>query len=55
LDLRGSGGRLDLYNLYASPNIVAVIKSKRMILGGHVTRMGEMRNAYKISVGKPKD
>jgi hypothetical protein len=44
----------ELHNLYASPNIIRVIKSKRMKWAGHVERMGEMRNAYKISVGEPE-
>jgi hypothetical protein len=40
--------------LYASPNIIRVIKSRRMRWVGHVARMGEMRNVYKILVGKPE-
>jgi hypothetical protein len=39
-------------NLYASPNTIRVIKSKMMGLVWHVARMGEMRNAYKMFVGK---
>jgi hypothetical protein len=31
-----------------------MIKSRRMILSGHVARMGETRNAYRIMVGKPE-
>jgi hypothetical protein len=42
----------ELRNLYASPNIIRVIKSKRMRLVGHVARMGAMRNSYSISVRK---
>jgi hypothetical protein len=38
------------HNLYSSPNIIRVIKSRRMGWAGHVARMGEMRNAYKILV-----
>jgi len=41
-----------LHNLYASPNIIRAIKSGRMRSEGHVARMGEMRNAYKILVAK---
>jgi hypothetical protein len=41
-------------NLYASPNIIRVIKSKRMRWAGHVTRTVDMRNAYSILVGKPE-
>jgi hypothetical protein len=37
---------------YPSPNIIRVIKSRRMRWVGHVAHMGEMRNAYKILVGK---
>jgi hypothetical protein len=36
----------ELHNLYSSPNIIRMIKSKRMRLEGHVARMGEMSNAY---------
>jgi len=42
----------ELHILYASPNI-RVIKSRRTRWRGHVAFMGEMRNAYKVSVGKP--
>jgi hypothetical protein len=44
----------ELHDLYASPNIIMVIKSKRMRWTGHVAYMGEMRNAYIILVGKPE-
>jgi hypothetical protein len=40
--------------LYASPNIVKVIKSRRMRWAGHVAHIEEMRNIYNILVGKPK-
>jgi len=40
--------------LYTSPNITRVNKSKRMRLIGHVARMGEMRKAYIMLVGKPE-
>jgi hypothetical protein len=43
-----------LHNLYTSPIIVKVIKSRRMRWTGHIARMGEMRNAYKSLVGKPE-
>jgi hypothetical protein len=45
----------ELYNLYASPDIIRVIKSGRMCWEGHVARMGETRNTNKILVGKPED
>jgi hypothetical protein len=56
--LRGGGGwrRLhneELNNLYASPDIIRMTKSRGMRLVGHVTRVGEMRNIYKTLVGKP--
>jgi hypothetical protein len=44
----------ELQNLYFSPNIVKVIKSSRMILAGHVARMGEGRGIYRVLVGKPE-
>jgi len=40
--------------LYASPNTVRAIKSRRKGWAGHVARMDAMRNAYKILVGKPE-
>jgi hypothetical protein len=43
----------ELHNLYASPNIIRVIISRRMRWEENVARMGEMRNTYKILVGKP--
>jgi hypothetical protein len=36
----------ELHNLYSSPSIIRMIKSRRMRWAGHVTRMGEKRNAY---------
>jgi hypothetical protein len=44
----------ELHNLYSSANIIIMmIKSRRMTWAGHVALMGEMRNVYKILVGKP--
>jgi len=43
-----------LNDLYSSPNIVRVIKSRRMRRAGHVTRMGEERGVYRVLVGKPE-
>jgi hypothetical protein len=40
----------ELHNLYSSPSIIRTIKSRRMRCAGHVTRMGEKRNAYRILV-----
>jgi hypothetical protein len=44
----------ELHNMYASPDIISVIKSRRMRWAGHVARMGEMRKEYKILDGKPE-
>jgi hypothetical protein len=43
----------ELHSLYSSPNIVRVIKWKRMRWAGHVARMGE-GSVYRILVGKPE-
>ena len=42
----------ELNDLYCSPNIVWVIKSRRMRWAGHVAHMGEERGVYKVLVGK---
>jgi len=42
----------ELNDLYSSPNIVRVIKSRRKRWAGHVARMGEERGVYKVLVGK---
>jgi hypothetical protein len=44
----------ELHDLYSSPNIVRVIKSRRMRWAGHVARMGEGRDAYRVLVGRPE-
>jgi len=44
----------ELNDLYTSPNIVHVIKSRRMRWAGHVERMGEERGVYRALVGKPE-
>jgi hypothetical protein len=44
----------ELNGLYCSPNIVRVIKSRRMRLAGHVARMGERRVVYRVLGGKPE-
>jgi hypothetical protein len=44
----------ELHNLYNSPNVTRVMEWIRMRQAGNVARMGEMRNAYKILVGKPE-
>jgi len=42
----------ELNDLYSSPNIVRVMKSRRMRWAGHVVRMGEERGVYRVLVGK---
>jgi hypothetical protein len=44
----------ELNDLYCLPNILRVIKSRRMRWAGHVARMGEGRGVYRVLVGKPK-
>jgi len=44
----------ELNELYSSPNIVRVIKSRRMRWAGHVASMGEVRGVYRVLVGKPE-
>jgi hypothetical protein len=44
----------ELHNLYSSPNIIRMMKSRRMRWAGHVARRGEKRNACRILVGKPE-
>jgi hypothetical protein len=45
----------ELHNLYFSPSTITMIKSRRLRLAGHVGRMGEKINAYRILVGKSKE
>jgi hypothetical protein len=42
------------FDLYSSPSIIRIIKSRRIRWAGHVARMGEKRNAYRLLVGKPE-
>jgi hypothetical protein len=42
----------ELCDLYCSPSIIRIIKSRRIRWEGHVARMGEKRNAYRLLVGK---
>jgi hypothetical protein len=44
----------ELRDLYSSPSITRIIKSRRMRWAGHVARRGEKRNAYRLLVGKPE-
>jgi hypothetical protein len=43
----------ELHSLYPSPNIVRVIKSRRMKWVEHVAHMGEGRGVYRVLVGRP--
>jgi hypothetical protein len=40
--------------MYSSPSIIRIIKLRRMRWAGHVARMGEKRNEYRLLVGKPE-
>jgi hypothetical protein len=42
----------ELHDLYSSPSVIRIIKL-RMRWAGHVARMGEKRNVYRVLVGKP--
>jgi hypothetical protein len=44
----------ELRDLYSSPSIIRIMKARRMRLAGHVERIGEKRNAYRLLVGKPE-
>ena len=44
----------ELNDLYSSPNIVRVIKSRRMRWVGHVAHMGKERGVYRVLLGKPE-
>jgi hypothetical protein len=53
----GEWGKLHnegLHDLYFSPSIIRIMKERRMRLAGHVARMREKRNAYRLLVGKPE-
>jgi hypothetical protein len=44
----------EVHELYSSPSIIRIMKSRRMRLAGHVPPMGEKRNAYTLLVGRPE-
>jgi hypothetical protein len=50
----GLSHKEELHNLYASPNIIGMNKSRRMRWAGHIAHMVEVRNAQSILVGKPE-
>jgi hypothetical protein len=43
----------ELHGLYHSPSIIRSITSRRMRCAGHVARMGEKRNVYRLLIGRP--
>jgi hypothetical protein len=43
-----------LHDLYSSPSIIGIMKARRMRWAGHVARVREKRNAYRLLVGKPE-
>jgi hypothetical protein len=43
----------ELRDLYSLPNIVRVVKSRRMRWAGHVARMGEGRGVHRVLMGRP--
>jgi hypothetical protein len=44
----------ELHNLYSSPSIIRIVKSRKMGWAGNVARVDANRNAYRILVGKPE-
>jgi hypothetical protein len=56
-EVTGGWGKLhneEFHNLYSSPSITRIIKSRRGRWAGHVARTGEKRNAYRTLVGEPE-
>jgi hypothetical protein len=56
-EVKGEWRRLhnkELYALSSSPNVIRVIKSRRLRWAGHVARTGERRGAYRALMGKPE-
>ena len=44
----------ELHDLYGKPDIIRIVKSRRLRWAGHVTRMGNERGTWKLLVGKPE-
>ena len=44
----------EFYDLCSSPNDIRLIKSRKIKWSGHVSRMGDRRGAYRVSVGRPE-
>ena len=56
-EITGEWGKLhnaELHALYSSPNIISNLKSRRLRWAGHVARMEQSRNAYRVLVEKPE-
>jgi len=56
-EVTGEWGKLhneELNDLYSSPSIVRLIKSRRMRWAGHVAPIGERKGIYRVLVGKPE-
>jgi hypothetical protein len=45
---------VELRDFHSSPSIIRIFSSRRMRRAGHVVRMGEQRNTFKLLVGKPE-
>jgi hypothetical protein len=45
---------MKFHDLYSSPSIIRIMKTRRMRWAGHVARMGEKRNAYRLLAGMPE-
>jgi hypothetical protein len=57
-EMTGEWGKLhnkELHDLYSSPSIIRIIKSRRMRWAGYVARIGEKRNTHRLLVGKPEE
>jgi len=54
MDTWGKLHKEALNDLYSSPNIFRVIKSRRIKWAGHLARMGEKRGVFRVLVGKPE-
>jgi hypothetical protein len=56
-EMTGKWGKLhneELHDLYSSSSIIRIMKARRMRWTGHVARMREKMNAYRLLVGKPE-
>jgi hypothetical protein len=57
-EVKGEWNKLhnkELRDLYSSPSIIRIMRSRRMRWAGHAARMGEKRNVYRLLVGKPEE